>query len=119
MNDPKTQEWTIADEGDTSDAIDMLGYMLGGIDVPIFEATTAYLYFLHCSTVDGTYLPVYYDGARLAVAVDAVAARAIQVDPAKFTCQRFLKVVAVDSSGSAVTQSSGPYTITPRCREYR
>lgn len=83
-----------------SGVISTAGLSLCGIQMPAAFTGSA-LTFLACSTVDGTYLPVYNGSG--AVSYTVAASRYIAIDPKDFYGILFLKIVSGGTEAAART----------------
>lgn len=91
----------ISAAGTKSAAIQLGGMALVGLILPAtFTGTT--LTFEVCSTLAGTYTPLY-DSANALVSMTVAQGRAYAVAPANFQGIQFLKIVSGSTEGSART----------------
>lgn len=100
---------TIADEGTLSDAGDISRFINASITL-VTAWTSAAITFQGCDTLGGTYANIYdATGTEVTIPAATHSGRAYEI-PAAVMNFRYIKVRS-GTSGSAVTQSNGPYTI--------
>jgi|SRR5665213_235393 len=94
------QSVTIADGEQISETISTGGFELCGINLPAAFTGTA-LTFLVCSTVDGTFLPLYNTSGLVSYTV--AQGRYIAINPADFHGVAFLQIQSGSAEGAART----------------
>ena len=97
---------TISAGNSTSDIFDSGdGFVVGFFTPSAVEASTAQLSFLVSPTIDGTFVVLYIDNAKVTMPFTVSTLNKFGNNPQTLFGCRYSKIVAEDSGGSPVTQT--------------